>query len=99
MGDFVMTTFNDKPFTDDELKYNKGQRLANYSSRALLIEKENYDVLLNGDIESYDEKNEAQEVYAATGTVDIYKAGHHGYDSSNTDSLLSELSPKVTVVT
>ena len=99
MGDFVMTTFNDKPFTDDELKYNKGQRLANYSSRALLIEKENYDVLLNGDIESYDEKNEAQEVYAATGTVDIYKAGHHGLATSNSEELMTTLSPKVTVVT
>lgn len=94
-----MTTYNDKPFTEEEKAYNNGSRKANYSSRALLVEKDNYDVLLSGDIEAYDEKTLGKEVVADTGTVDVFKAGHHGLSTSNTTEYLEELDPQAIVVT
>lgn len=99
MGDFVFTTYNNTPLTQEELDFNGGRETANFNSRGLLVEKGDYDVLLNGDIEQYDEKAEAEALVRDTGTIDILKAGHHGYVGSNTDEFMSAISPKATIVT
>lgn len=99
MGDFVFTTYNNTPLTQEELDFNGGRETANFNSRGLLVEKGDYDVLLNGDIEQYDEKAEAEALVRDTGTIDVLKAGHHGYVGSNTNEFMSAISPKVTVVT
>ena len=99
MGDFVFTTYNNTPLTQEELDFNRGRESANFNSRGLLVEKGDYDVLLNGDIEQYDEKAEAEALVRDTGTIDVLKAGHHGYVGSNTNEFMSAISPKVTVVT
>lgn len=99
MGDFVFTTYNNTPLTQEEIDFNYGRLSANFNSRGLLVEKGSYDVLLNGDVEQYDEKAEAEALIRDTGTIDVLKAGHHGYAGSNTDDFMSSLSPKATIVT
>lgn len=99
MGDFVFTTYNNTPLTQEEIDFNYGRLTANFNSRGLLVEKGSYDVLLNGDVEQYDEKAEAESLIRDTGTIDVLKAGHHGYAGSNTNDFMSSLSPKATIVT
>lgn len=99
MGDLVFTTYNNTPLTQEEIDFNYGRLTANFNSRGLLVEKGSYDVLLNGDIEQYDEKAEAEALVRDTGTIDVLKAGHHGYAGSNTNDFMSSLSPKATIVT
>ncbi len=64
-------------------------------SVVILLEYKGFRALLTGDAEFETEKVFAQKI---TGKVDLFKAGHHGGSSSNTEALMSVIRPDVAVV-
>lgn len=65
-------------------------------SIVILLEYKGFRALFTGDAEA-----ETESVFAQMtgGKVDLFKAGHHGGSSSNTEALMSVITPSVAVVT
>lgn len=68
---------------------------ANAMSMALLVETEDYRALLTGDLPA---EQERQLPLGRIGQVDLYKASHHGSNTSSSQEMLDIIRPKTTVI-
>lgn len=68
---------------------------ANAMSMVLLVETEDYRALLTGDLPA---EQERQLPLGRIGQVDLYKASHHGSNTSSSQEMLDIIRPKTTVI-
>lgn len=94
LGDFKLSIYNDYPY-EEGLEVNN----SNANSLAVLVEKDNYNLLLTGDIEKHDEMRLANDLnQSGNGIIDLAQAGHHGLSTSNSKSYVDAIGNPTAIV-
>ena len=87
----------DKIFTLGDATFEffntKGDKNENNNSLVVLLESQNKKALFTGDAEEKIERTLTE-----IGDVDVFKAGHHGSDTSNTEEFLNQITPEKVVI-
>lgn len=95
-GDFELK-FYDTGYQDLS-KMKDGTYFANLSMINLAITKDNYTVLLTGDLHLEDEMQIAEEVLKDYSNVDVLQVGHHGYRDAASKEFLEKIKTPIGVV-
>ncbi|WFA76040.1 MBL fold metallo-hydrolase [Streptococcus suis] len=98
IGDFNLSVYNNYPLSDEEIQSKTGA-ISNHNSLAVLVEKDDYNVLLSGDVEKFDEQRLAEDLANTDNSdIDLATAGHHGLSTSNTPEYVEAIGNPVAVV-